>query len=200
MAEGLLGGVLGDEEEKPEIEASQALAAAEAFAAALAAKLSGNDPGVARKTEAYLEKQAKLLEIQAEHLKGEYAARLHLLQGQAREVDLRRFGLRLRVGFQLFLALAATAIATGFAVMVHDAVSSRGVVIEPFETPPTLAARGVTGKVVASGLLDELSRLQDATRSNSAARDISGAWASNIVAIVQLPAERRDDLLAVLSR
>jgi hypothetical protein len=41
MAEGLLGGVLGGEDEKPAVEAPDALACAEAFAAAVAAKLVG---------------------------------------------------------------------------------------------------------------------------------------------------------------
>jgi hypothetical protein len=36
----------------------------EAFAAAVAARLSGNDPRVARKTESFLDKQAQLLETQ----------------------------------------------------------------------------------------------------------------------------------------
>src|ERR1700736_1322217 len=118
MAQSLIGGILGDEDEKPEIEAPEALGGAEAFAAAIAAKLSGNDPGVARKTEAFLEKQTQLLEIQAEHLKDEHAARLHYLRGQASEVDIRRFGLRLRVGFQLFIALVATVIGIGAAIMI----------------------------------------------------------------------------------
>jgi len=55
MAKSLVGGALGGEEGKPEIEAPEALAGAEAFAAAVAAKPSGNDPGVARKTEGFLE-------------------------------------------------------------------------------------------------------------------------------------------------
>ena len=37
MAEGIIGGILGEEDEKPESEAPEALAAAEAFAAAVAA-------------------------------------------------------------------------------------------------------------------------------------------------------------------
>jgi hypothetical protein len=37
MAEGLVGGILGEEDEKPEVEAPEALAGAEAFAAAVAA-------------------------------------------------------------------------------------------------------------------------------------------------------------------
>jgi hypothetical protein len=49
MAEGMLGGILGDEDEKGEVEAPDALAGAEAFASAVAAKLAGNDPEVARK-------------------------------------------------------------------------------------------------------------------------------------------------------
>ena len=180
MADGVLSGILGEEDERAEPEASSALAGAEAFASAVAARLAGGDPGVARKTENFLDKQAQILDTQNEHLRAEHAARLHFLQGQAREVDIRRFGLRLRVGFQLFLVVVATAIGLGGAVMVHDAVTSDRVVIEPFHAPPSLAARGVDGAVVAARLLDDLSRLQDATRSSSAARSLSGAWTGNI--------------------
>jgi tetratricopeptide (TPR) repeat protein len=180
MAEGLLGGILGEEDDKPDVEASDAVAGAEAFASAVAAKLAGNDPEVARKTVEFLGKQSQLLETQNEHLKDEHAARLHFLQGQAREVDLRRLGLRLRVGFQLFLVLVATGIAAGAILMVRDAVTSRQVVVEPFRIPSTLAAHGIDGAIVASGLLDELGRLQDATRSTSAALGLSGAWSGDI--------------------
>src|SRR5450631_3562206 len=166
MAKGLLEGTLGGEEEKPEVEPPDALAGVEAFAAAIAAKLAGNDPEVARDTSAFLKKQAQLLEIQAAHLTDEHEARLHFLRGQAREVDIRRFGLRLRVGFQLFLVLIATVIGIGGAVLIHDAVTSRSVVMEPFEIPHALAERGLTGTVVASGILDQLTRLQAATRSS----------------------------------
>jgi hypothetical protein len=57
MAEGLLGGVLGEQEEKPEGEAAEAAAGAatgaEAFAAAVAAIASRQDPAVARDTSAF---------------------------------------------------------------------------------------------------------------------------------------------------
>jgi tetratricopeptide (TPR) repeat protein len=180
VAEGLLEGALGGAEDKPEVEAPETSTGVEAFAAAIAAKLAGNDPQVARDTSAFLKKQAQLLAIQAEHLKDEHEARLHFLRGQAREVDIRRFGLRLRVGFQLFLVLVASVIGVGIVVMIHDAVASRRVVIEPFHAPPPLAARGIDGTVVAAMLLDDLSGLQDATRSSSAARGLSGAWSDNI--------------------
>jgi tetratricopeptide (TPR) repeat protein len=180
MAEGLLGGMLGEEDEKPELEAPDALAGAEAFASAIAAKLAGNDPGVARKTEAFLDKQAQLLEIQAAHLKDEHEARLHFLRGQAREVDIRRFGLRLRVGFQLFLVLLAAVIGIGILIMIRDAVDSRSVVIDPFEAPPALAADGLNGRVLAAGLLDVLTRIQAASRANIEHRNLSNAWTNEI--------------------
>jgi len=180
MAEGLLGGILGKEDDKLDFEATEALAGAEAFAATVAAKLAGDDSGVARKTEIFLDKQAQLLETQNQHLKEEHELRIAHLRNQLREEKVRRFGLRLRVGFQLFVALVATFIGIGAAIMIRDALTSRRVVIEPFHAPPGLAAHGIDGTVVASGLLDELSRLQDATRSSSAARGLSGAWTGNI--------------------
>jgi tetratricopeptide (TPR) repeat protein len=180
MAESLLGGILGEEDERAEVEATETLAGAEAFAAAVAAKLAGNDPGVARKTEAFLSEQTALLKVQKEHLKDEHAARLHFLQGQAREVDIRRFGLRLRVAFQLFLALIATAIGIGMVVMIRDAVTARSVVIDPFEIAPNVAAQVPSGKIVAAGLLDVLTRIQAATRSSAEHRALSNAWTNEI--------------------
>jgi tetratricopeptide (TPR) repeat protein len=180
MAEGLLGGILGEEENKPDVEPPEPPIGADAFAAAVAARLAGTDPEVARETAAFLRDQSRLVNIQAAHLKDEHAARLQYLRGQAREVDIRRLGLRLRVGFQLFVALLATAIGIALLVMVRDAVTSRQVVVEPFRIPSTLAAHGIDGAIVASGLLDELGRLQDATRSTSVARGLAGAWTGDI--------------------
>jgi len=180
MAEGMLGGILKGEEEKSDIEAPEALAGAEAFAAAVAAIASRQDPGVARKTEEFLGDQSHLLKIQARHLEDEHALRIAHLRNQLREENVRGFGLHLRVGFQLFIALAATVIGIGVAVMIHDALTSRRVVIEPFDAPPALAARGLTGKVIAGGLLDQLSHLQDASRSSFAARNLTSAWTNDI--------------------
>src|SRR5471032_2232151 len=110
MAEGLLGGIIGDDDEKPEVEAAEAVAGAEAFAAAIAAIASRQDPQVAQDTSTFLRKQSQLLDIQVKHLEEDHEARLHFLRGQASEVDIRRFGLRLRVGFQLLLVLVAATI------------------------------------------------------------------------------------------
>jgi tetratricopeptide (TPR) repeat protein len=180
MAEGSLGGILGEETETPEVEAPEAVASAEAFAAAVAAIASRQDPQVARDTSAFLQEHSALLKVQKNHLEDEHAIRLHHLRGQAREGDIRRVGLRLRVAFQVFLALVATVFGAGFVVALHDAFASSGVVVEPFDAPPALAASGLTGKVVAAGLLDELMRLQNATRTSAAKRNLSNAWTNEI--------------------
>jgi hypothetical protein len=84
MAEGLVGGALGDEEEKPEVEAPGALAGAEAFAASVAAIASRQDPEVARDTSAFLKEQTRLLQTQRRHLDDEHALRTTRLSSMHR--------------------------------------------------------------------------------------------------------------------
>jgi len=180
MPEGVIGGMLGEEDEAPESEGSESLAGAEAFAAAVAAKLSGADPEVARRTSEFLSSQSRLLEIQAEHLVDEHALRLARLRAQLSDEGVRGFGLRLRVGLQIFLILVFTVIGIGAAVMIRDAVHSRSIVIDPFEISPTLAQATLNGRIVAAGLHDQLARLQAATRTSVQKRDIASAWINDI--------------------
>src|ERR1700733_2998066 len=105
MGEGLLDGILGEEEEKPEVEPSEALASAAAFASAVAAIASRQDPQVALDTSAFLRDQSELLKAQRRHLEEEQALRLANLQGARREGNLRRAGIRIRLAFQLFFAV-----------------------------------------------------------------------------------------------
>jgi len=170
MAEGLLGGVLGGEEED---KADSTKAGPEAFAAAVAARLSASDPEVAKDTSAFLKEQTELLKAQRKTVEAEH-------EYFELEWGPRLLGIRLRIAFQVFIALVATIIGVGIAIMIHDAITSRRVVIEPLRMPATLAARGFDGTIAAGAILDELSRLQDATHSSAAARGLSGGWADNI--------------------
>jgi hypothetical protein len=102
MAEGLLGGILRDEEEEePAVEAPEALAGPEAFAAAIAHHASIQNPEVARQLAALLGKQAQLLEIQTEHLKDQHRLRLQYLCNQLRQarpgLPTHSFSMRRRV-------------------------------------------------------------------------------------------------------
>lgn len=180
MGEGLLGGIVGDEDEKPEVEASEALAGVQAFAAAIAAKLSGNDPQVAKDTSAFLKKQAQLLETQNKHFEEEHVLRVAHLRNQLSEETVRGLGLRLRVGFQIFIALLATAIALGLIIMVRDAVTSRSVVIDAFDVAPNATAQVPSGKIVAAGLLDVLTQIQATNQTNAEHRSLSNAWTGDI--------------------
>jgi tetratricopeptide (TPR) repeat protein len=170
VAEGLLGGILGGEEKD---KTAPSRAGTEAFAAAVATNIANHSPEVAAETAAFLRKQTELVEAQRKFVEAEH-------EFFDAEWGPRLLGIRLRIAFQIFIALVATVIGIGVAIMIRDAITSRRVIIEPFHAPPGLAARGIDGAVVAGGLLDELSRLQDATRASSAARGLSGAWTGNI--------------------
>jgi tetratricopeptide (TPR) repeat protein len=142
-------------------------------AAALAADAAKSDPVLAQKASAYFDKQSHLVEVQTEHLHEQRVVNLQLLK-------LRRFGERLRVGLQVFVILVATVIGIGILIMIRDAVDSRSVVIEPFDVAPNLAADVPSGKIVAAGLLDVLTRIQAASRGNIERRNLSNAWTNEI--------------------
>ena len=131
MAEGLLRGMLGGEEDE---KAASTKAGPEAFAAAVAANIAASDPEVAKDTSTFLRKQTELLEAQRKSVEAEH---------EYFEVEWgpRLLGTRLRTGFQIFIALAATVIGIGVAIMIHDAVTSRRVIVDPFDLAPNVAAR-----------------------------------------------------------
>jgi tetratricopeptide (TPR) repeat protein len=173
MAEGLLGGVGGAEKDNDGPErGSEAPAGAEAFAAAIAAIASRQDPGVARKTETFLDKQSRLLDIQAHHLEDEHELRISQMRHQ-------RLSLRLRIAFQVLAALIASVVGLGLAWMLHDAFTSHNVVVEPFDSPPAAVARGLTANVVAGQFLNELTRMQAATGTGPR-RAVTSAWSGEI--------------------
>ncbi len=180
MAEGLLGGLLGGEEEAPEVEAGEGRVSAEAFAASLAADQAKHDAAVARAAEAFLQEQTRLLQTQREEITEQRTLRLSHLRSHSREGKLRRFGQRIRNGMQVFTALIFSAIGVGLGVMIYDAFTSRSVVVDAFKAPSALAARGFTGDVVASGVLDGLQKLQDATRSTDKSLNTTSAWSSDV--------------------
>ncbi|MDE2355295.1 MAG: hypothetical protein KGL69_00930 [Alphaproteobacteria bacterium] len=167
MIEGVLG---SGEGENAEAEAPVGL---DPIAAALAIKARAEGEVLPPSLERYLDQQRELVRIQSEHLHEQRAVMLT-------DLRLRVFGERLKLGLRIFTALAFTVLGAGLGVMIYDAVTSRSVVVEPFEAPPALAARGVSGKVVAAGVLDALQKLSDATRTTRKALNSETAWSSDI--------------------
>src|SRR5665213_2007646 len=150
------------------------------FAAAIAMDEARHDPALARRAGDYLDKRSRLVDLQIRHFEEE--SRLteeerRLAIGAAKR---KRFADRRKNGLQVFAALAATMAGLGLIIMLTDSLASKSVIVEPFDAPPSLAARGLSGKVVAGGLFDELTRLQAATRSTVVKRNLSNAWTSDI--------------------
>ncbi len=170
---GLADGVLGGEETSSGAEAQKAAVSAEAFATAVAALASRQDPEVARKTAEFLTEQSTLLKVQTRHATAEHAF-------FEAEWGPRLLALRLRVGFQIFLVLIATVIGAGLAIITYQAVQSHSVVVDSFNVPPSLSADGQNGQVLAAGLLDVLTRIQTANKSSVEHRNLSNAWTNEI--------------------
>ena len=113
--------------------------------------------------------------------KEERPLRLTQLRYQTLLLRGQRRGHAFRTVFQVLIALIAVAIVAGIGVMLHDAFTSRSVVIEPFESPPAPVAHGMTGKVVASGLLDKLRYFQSVNvAARSSDRELRNAWSSDV--------------------
>ena len=182
MADSVGGGLLGGGEES---EAAQeverpAEAGGQGLAAGMAMDLARTERRVADRAADFLQEQTRLTQQMADQSAAEFPSRLRQLQKRAIEGKLRRVGQRIRIGLQFVSAAVVAMIAFGLCVMLYDALTSRSVVVDPFDAPPALAARGLTGKVVAGGLLDELARLQAATRVSTRKRQLSNAWTSDV--------------------
>ncbi len=174
----MLGGG-GDDSESAAAEIAS-VAGAEAVAATIAMNQAGYDSGVARAAESFLKtqedvlrRQGRHIDVQTRQLEEENELRTRLLQGQ-------HISQRLRIALQIFGVFVLTGIGIVLLTMIYDAASSRSVVVEPFDAPPALAARGLSGKVVAGSVLDALTRLQAATHSTADRRNLANAWTNDI--------------------
>jgi tetratricopeptide (TPR) repeat protein len=142
-------------------------------AAALAMERAGQDPDLAARAGAYFDRQARLVAIQTEHLHEQREVQLSHLK-------LKRLSERLRVMSQISLTIAVTLVAAYLLIMLHDAVTSRAVIVDPFDAPPALAGSGLSGKVAAGALLDQLTRMQVATQSSATKRGLANSWSGDI--------------------
>jgi hypothetical protein len=155
MAEsGAVSEILGVDTE-PAAEGPVAETPVDPTAAAIAAEAAKSDPVLAQEASAYFREQSHLIEVQTEHLHEQRAVNLSLLK-------LKRFDERFKVGLRAFVILIATVIGIFGVLLVHDAVKSRSVVIEPFEISPVLATQSLNERNVAAGLLDRQTQLQGA--------------------------------------
>ena len=117
--------------------------------------------------------QRKLVTLQAKELAHELGLRHWSLW-------VRHASALLKLGLELSAGLLLLAVVVGVGVMVWDAAHDDGLVIEAFAVPPDLAARGLTGQVIATRMLDKLSALQVQTSSSRAPGSFANNWGNDI--------------------
>jgi tetratricopeptide (TPR) repeat protein len=159
----------GPEAEAPDPLGSLGAGIGAAIAAALGRRSAKTDPEL----DKFLKQQTRLAELQTEHLHEQRELVLSRLRWG-------RFSDRMRAMLQVLTALVGLAVVSVVAVMAWQAHRDHGVVIEAFSVPPDLAARGMTGQVVASRLLDRLAVLQAQTFTARPASSYASDWGGDI--------------------
>ena len=92
---------------------------------------------------------------------------------------------RIRTARDVSVALLVLILLVGIAAALISASRSRAIVIEAFAVPPELAARGLTGEVVAQRFLDRLGTIQRNADSVRAPASFANAWSGDLR--VQIP-------------
>jgi tetratricopeptide (TPR) repeat protein len=167
---------LAERVEDPEAEAPAGtpdLSAAAALAMGVKRARSRGTADQDAKLDAFLEKQGRLVDLQMEHLHEQRELQLAHLR-------VRRWKDRMSLALQVLGAIVGAAVVVALGVMVWQAHEDHGLVIEAFSVPPDLAARGLTGEVVAGQLLDNLSDMQGETESGRPARSYQNNWGDDL--------------------
>ena len=123
--------------------------------------------------DAFLRDQRRLIDLQMEHLHEQRELQLAHLR-------VRRWKDRMSLALQVLGVIVGAAIVVALGVMVWQAHEDHGLVIEAFSVPPDLAAKGLTGEVVAGQLLDNLSDMQGETNSSRPARSYQNNWGDDL--------------------
>ncbi len=127
---------------------------------AMAAAASGKPlPDIAR----------RVLEEQAE-----------LLHAQRIELKLRHVGEIVRAALWAILAIVAFVFLALIVSLVVRAARSDALIVESFRVPPALAARGMSGEVVATQVLDRLAQMEAQSDSIRAAKTYGNNWGDEL--------------------
>jgi tetratricopeptide (TPR) repeat protein len=138
-----------------------------ALAIDLALTEARSDSGLRDDVAAFLRDQRGLMDIQKHHLQQQFGPQMRQLHLGVWE---KRMGLLLRIA----TAFVGVVVAAALAFLVWNAASSNDLVIDAFAVPPDLAARGLSGPVVAAKLSDRIAAMQAETVSSRPAKTYAG--------------------------
>jgi tetratricopeptide (TPR) repeat protein len=156
---------MSEEIETPSAEAADPVAVSLALAGASRAK-----------ADAFLDDQHALIADQRAFLRDQ---RQHLHE-QLKQIHLDVWEKRLGVLLRVATAFIGVAIAAAMAWLVWNAANSNALVIDAFAVPPDLAAKGLSGPVVAAKLSDKIVRMQAQTASNRPPRSYANSLADGL--------------------
>jgi tetratricopeptide (TPR) repeat protein len=123
-------------------------------AVAMHAALSGSS----HEARDYLRKQSRLVDLQIDTLQKQD-------EFETSHLRWRRFNDQMKGAMQIMAVAIGALFVFGIGAALWSAAHDDGVVIEAFNVPPDMQARGLTGSVVSSMLLDKLTDLQAHTDS-----------------------------------
>lgn len=109
--------------------------------------------------------QGARIEAQDDHLAEEQRLQLSHLR-------IRRLSDYSKIALELAAVLLLIVVVAGLSVMAWAASRDHDLVVDAFSVPPDMAARGETGLVVASELLDQFGRMQAATQATAQTEDV----------------------------
>jgi tetratricopeptide (TPR) repeat protein len=128
--------------------------------------------------DSFLREQKLLVRLQSQNLREQNTFELSHLRW-------RRFNDQMSGALRMVLAALGILIVVVLGVVLWSAAHDHGLVVESFSVPPDMAARGLTGQVVASQLLDRLSAMQEQTQSLRPTSSYQNNWGDDIK--VQIP-------------
>lgn len=111
----------------------------------------------------------RLLEEQADYL-----------HAQCVELRVRSIGERVRAALWAILAVVAFALSGLLVMLLVHAARADALIVESFRVPPAMAAKGLSGEVVASQVLDKLAEMQASTESTRTASSYDNNWGDEL--------------------
>jgi tetratricopeptide (TPR) repeat protein len=126
----------------------------------------------------YLEKQARLTELQIADLEREDALRHWSLR-------IRHISDVMKLTFELSAAFVVLALVGLICVTLWKAAHDDSLVIQAFSVPPDMSARGLTGEAVAAQVQDRLAAMQDLKQTSRPANSYAANWSDDVK--VQIP-------------
>ena len=102
------------------------------------------------------------------------------LHAQTAELKLNHIGNSVRAVLWGVLALLAFGLLVLIGAIVVRAARADALVVESFHVPPAMAAKGLSGEVVATQVLDKLAEMQDQSESTRAASSYANNWGKDL--------------------